>query len=57
MYNLPDAYSFSCNFFLVVTGVISICNWKGSNINPLSTEYINTPSVVAAAHDKPNYNI
>lgn len=52
--NSPDAYSFLIKVSLVANGVIPISRRKGSNMNPLLIEYIKTPSVVAAAHDKPN---
>jgi len=52
--NSPDAYSFLCKVSFVVFVVIPSSKRKGSNMNPLLSEYTKTPSVVAADQDKPN---
>lgn len=55
--NSPDAYSFLCKVSFVVFVVIPSSKRKGSNMNPLLSEYTKTPSVVAADHDKPNSKV
>lgn len=49
----PFAYCISFKVFFTVSGVIPNSKWNGSNVNPMSNEYNNNPSVVAAAQAWP----